>query len=60
MKLQELHDHIPSPVNWAVILQGPIVGFFNVLNPILQAVAYTVTIVWGLLQIYGWYKRSHK
>lgn len=50
-------ESIPQPVSWAVILQGPVVGFLDVLNPILQAVSFVVAIIWGGIQIYSWWKK---
>jgi hypothetical protein len=44
-KAQQLADATPAPVNWTVMLG-------SLAMSILQPLAATVAIVWGVLQIY--------
>lgn len=58
MSLDQIQQSIPSPVNWAVIVGGPLVSLLDVINPVLQAIAFLVGIGWGLFQIWIAYKRK--
>jgi acyl-CoA hydrolase len=49
-----LHDHTPAWANWLAIAGGALMSW-------LAPVASIVAIVWGCLQIYGWFEaRRHK
>lgn len=56
-KFEQVVQHVPQPVSWVVVLQGPLVGFLDVLNPILQAVSFLVAIAWGAVQIYAYFNK---
>lgn len=59
MKLEQIQQVIPQPVNW-VVFGVPIVSLFEVVNPVLQAVAFIVAIAWGAIQIYGFVERRRR
>ena len=59
MKLEQIQQAIPQPVHW-VVFGVPIVSLFEVVNPILQAIAFIVAIAWGGLQIFGWIEKRRK
>lgn len=61
MKLETVQQAIPQPVNWAVIVGGPVVSVLDVVNPILQTISFLVAIAWGGVQLYTWWqKRNNK
>lgn len=56
MKLEQ----IPSTLHHWVVFGVPIVSVFDLLNPILQAIAFIVAIAWGGMQMYGWIEKRRK
>ena len=52
-RLQQLVDATPSWANWSLIA-GPW------LVAVLQPLALLVTVVWGGLQIYGWFEKRRQ
>lgn len=48
--MQQLYDGTPGWVNWLVIVGGAVASW-------LQPIASVVAIVWGCLQIYGWFEK---
>lgn len=53
--LARIADSTPAWANWLIIGGSWLVSF-------LQPIALLVTIIWGSLQIYGWFekRRRHK
>jgi hypothetical protein len=48
-----LHENTPAWANWLAIVGGAIASW-------LAPVASLVAIVWGCLQIYGWFEKRRK
>lgn len=53
-KIEHIQAALPVPVNVGVVFGVPVISLFEVVNPVLQAIAFLVAIAWGGLQIYGW------
>jgi len=51
--VQQLNEATPAWVNWLVIVGGAAASW-------LAPIASLVAIVWGLLQIYGWFERRRR
>lgn len=52
-RIQEVADSAPAWLNWLAIVGSAALSF-------LQPIASLVAIVWGGLQIYGWFEKRRK
>jgi hypothetical protein len=58
MKIEQIQQSIPQSVNVAVIGGLPLAAWLELVNPILQAIAFLVAIAWGGFQIWIAYKKK--
>ena len=52
-RIQDMVEHTPTWVNWVTIVGSAALSW-------LQPIASLVAIVWGGLQIYGWFDKRRK
>ena len=58
MRVLEPIQQQSLPVNLAVIGGLPVVAWLEIINPILQALAFLVAIAWGGFQMWIAYKKK--